>query len=73
MSKTIFTKAGSIVDLGVFSFQLTRRLDDLDHLDLAILKDSKRTESACCAISGKAFRKEFVLTASVPQKPIALS
>ena len=43
--KTIFTKEGSIVDLGLFSIQLTR-LDNLDHLDLAILKESRRTESA---------------------------
>ena len=49
--KTIITKkAGSIVDLGLFSIQLTRS-DNLDHLDLAISKESKRTESACCAIS----------------------
>ena len=40
---------------------------------MAILKESKRTESACCAISGKAFSEEIVLTASVPQKYIALS
>ena len=72
MSKTIFTKAGYIVDLGLFSFQLTR-LDNLDHLDLAISKDGKRTESACCAISGKAFGKETVLTASVPQKPTSIA
>ena len=32
--KTIFTKAGSIVDLPLFSIQLTRS-DNLDHLDLA--------------------------------------
>ena len=70
--KTIFTKAGSIVDLGLFSLQLTRS-DDLDHLDLAISNESKRTWSACCAISGKAFGKETTLMASVLQKPIALS
>ena len=70
--KTIITKAGSIVDLGLFSIQLTRS-DNLDPLDLAISKGSKRTESACCAISGKPFGKETVLTASVPQKYIALS
>ena len=42
---------------------------------MAILKESKRTESACCAISGKAFSEETVLTASAPQKytGIALS
>ena len=70
--KTIITKAGSIVDLGLFSIQLSRS-DNLDHHDLAISKGSKRTESACCAISGKSFGKETVLTASVPQKYIALS
>ena len=67
--ETVFTKAGSIVDLGLFSVQLTRS-DNLDHLDLAISKESKRTESACCAISGKLFSKEIMLTASVPQKPV---
>ena len=69
--KTIITKAGYIVDLGLFSIQLTRS-DSLDHLDLAISKESKPTESACCAISGKAFSKEIILTASVPQKNVAL-
>ena len=69
--KTIITKAGSIVDLGLFSIQLTRS-DNLDHLDLAISKESKRKESACCAISGKSFGKETVLTASVPQKYVTL-
>ena len=52
--QTIFTKAGFIVDLGLFSFQLTRS-DNLDLLDLAIAQESKRKESACCAISGNAF------------------
>ena len=70
--KTTITKAGSIVDLGLFSIQLSRS-DNLDHLDLAISKGSKRTESACCAISGKSFGKETILTASVPPKYIALS
>ena len=70
--KTISTKKRSIVDLGLSSIPL-KRLDNLDHLDLAISKESKRTESACCPISGQAFGKETVLTASVPQKPIALS
>ena len=45
----------------------------MDHLALAISKESKQTESACCAILEKAFGKETVLTASVLQKPIALS
>ena len=69
---TIFTKAGSIVDLGLSSFQLTRS-DNLDPLELAISKESKRLEAACCAISRKALSKEIVLTASIPQKPIAPS
>ena len=42
-------------------------------MNCKISKESKRTESACCAISEKAFGKETVLTASVPQKPIARS
>ena len=62
--KTIFTKERSIVDLGLFLIQLTRS-DSLDHLDLAISKETKRTESACCAISAKAFSKKAVLTASI--------
>ena len=70
-AKTIFAKAGSIVDLGLFSIELARS-DNLEHFDLAISKESKRTESACCAISGKTFGKEIVLTAPVPQKPVAL-
>ena len=40
---------------------------------MAISKESNCTESACCAILGKTFGKEIVLTTSVPQKPIALS
>ena len=70
--ETIFTEAGSIVDLGLFSIQITRS-DNLDHLDLAIAKEKKWTESACCAISGKEFGNPTVLTASILQKPIALS
>ena len=70
--KTTITKAVSIVDLGLFSIQLSRS-DNLDHLDLAISKESERTEPACCAISGKSFCKETVSTASVPQKYIALA
>ena len=70
--KTIITKAGSIVDLGLFSIQLTRS-DNLDHFDLAISKESKRKESACCAISGNLFGKETVLPTSVPQKHTTLS
>ena len=33
--KTIFTKAGFIIDLGLFSIQLTRS-DNLDHLNLLV-------------------------------------
>ena len=40
---------------------------------MAISKESKRTELACCAILRKSFGKETVSTASVPQKYIALS
>ena len=59
----IFTKAGTIiVDLGLFSIQLMKS----DNLDLAIGKESKRPESACCAILGKTFDKEIIVTASVP-------
>ena len=43
--KTIITKAGFIVDIDLFSIQLTRS-NNMDHLDLAISKDSKRTEAA---------------------------
>ena len=52
--QTICSKAGSTVDLGLFSIQLTRS-DNLDHFDLAISKESKRTESVYCAILGEAF------------------
>ena len=45
----------------------------MDHLDLAISKEGKRTESTCCAISGKVIRKETVIRTSVPQKPLAPS
>ena len=64
--KTIFTNASSIVYLDLFLIQLTRS-DNLDHLHLAIAKESKRTKSACCAISGEKFGNETVLTALVPQ------
>ena len=71
-AKNIFTKAGSIVGLGLFSIQLIRS-NNLDHLDLVIAKGSIRTAPACCAVSGKAFGNQTVLTASVPQNPITLS
>ena len=70
--KTIFTKAGWIIDLGSSWIQSTRS-DNFDHLDLAIAKVSKRASSAYCAISRKTLCNEIVLTTSVQQKPIALS
>ena len=39
---------------------------------MVVLKESKRTESVLGAISGKTFGKEIILTASVPQKPVAI-
>ena len=42
--KTVITKGGPLVDLGSFSIQLNRS-DKLDHLDLAIVNESKRAES----------------------------
>ena len=54
--KTIIEQKGSSLDLGAFSVQLTR-LDSMEYLDLTIAKESRRTESALCAISGKTFRK----------------
>ena len=49
------------------------RLYNLAHLDVSIAIESKRTESACCAVLGKTLGKENVLTASAPQKSRALS
>ena len=43
--KTVITKSASHLDLGSFSFQLTRS-GNMDHLDLTISKESRRTESA---------------------------
>ena len=57
--KTVFTKADSIIGLDLFSIQLTRS-DSLDHPVLAVAKESKRTESACCAFSGKSFGNQTV-------------
>ena len=70
--KTIIEKNGSSLDVGTFSIQLTR-LDSVDHLDLKIAKESRRTETALCAISGEKLGKESVLTALVPKKPVAQS
>ena len=43
----------------------------MEYLDLTIVKESRKTESALCAISGKIFGKEHVLTALVSKKPVA--
>ena len=69
--KNICTKSEFILDLGSFFIQLMRS-DSLNHLDLVIAKESKRTESARCAVSGKSFGNETVMAGSVPQKPITL-
>ena len=69
--KTVITKAGSVLALGLLLIQL--RWDDLDHLDLALAKESKRTEPVCWAVSGKTFGNKTVLIAPIPQKLIALS
>ena len=70
--KVVIAKGGSILDLGSFSSQL-KRTNNFDNFDLAITKESKRTELACCAVWGKTFRNETVLTTSLPQKTIAPS
>ena len=43
----------------------------MEYLVLAIAKESRRTQSALCAMSGKTFRKEASLTALVPNKSVA--
>ena len=68
--QNVTTKGRSIIHLGSF-YSLLWISDNLDHLDLAISKESKRTESTFCAVSGKTF--ETIITASVPKKFIALS
>ena len=70
--KRIIEKNGLSLNLGPFSVQLTR-LYDMDHLDLKIVKYSRKTESALCAVLGESFAKESVLTALVPNSPVALS
>ena len=60
--KTIIEKSGSSLDLGPLSVQLVR-LNKRDGLDRTIAKESRRTESALCVISGKTFGKKSVLTA----------
>ena len=51
---TIIEQKGSSLDLEAFSVQLTWS-DGMEYLDLTIAKESRRTESALCAISGKHF------------------
>ena len=68
--RTIIEQKGSSLDLGAFNVQLTRS-SSMEYLDLTIANESRRTESALCAISGKTFRKEAVLTALVPMKSVA--
>ena len=70
--KTFIKKNGSFLDLEPYNIQLTR-LDNIDRLDLTIVKESRRTESAFCTTSGKMFDKETVLTDSVSTKPVGLS
>ena len=41
----MIAKAGSILGFGLFSIQLMR-FNSLDHLDVAVVKESKRTEPA---------------------------
>ena len=45
----------------------------MDHLDLTIAEESRKTESVLCAISGKTYSNESVLTAFlVLKKPVML-
>ena len=43
----------------------------MEYFDLTIARGSRRAESALCAISGKTFGRESVLTALVPKTPVA--
>ena len=43
----------------------------MEYLVLTIAKESRRTQSALCAISEKTNRKEALLTALVPKKSVA--
>ena len=63
---------GSSLDLGALTVRLTR-LDSMEYLDTTAANKSRKTESALCAISGKTFGKESVLTPLVPNKPVSLS
>ena len=49
--KTVITTGGSFLDLGLFSVQLSR-YDNVDHLNLANVKESLTTESELSAVSG---------------------
>ena len=48
----------------------TKMLFYMDHRDLTIANESRRTESALCAISGRAFGNKTVLTDIMSKKPI---
>ena len=50
--KPVTTKGGSILDLDPSSFQ-SRGSNNLDHLDLAIVKGSKRTKRYFALFQGK--------------------
>ena len=71
-AKTIIERRGSFLDVVNFGVQLTL-LDDMEYLDLTITKESRRTESALCAISGKNLGKESVVKTLVSKKPVAQS
>ena len=56
----MIAKNASYLDLDPCCIQLTRS-DNINHLDLVAAKES-RTESTFCAILGKTFGNETVLT-----------
>ena len=70
--KTIIENNESSLDRVLLIIQLTR-LDNMDHLNITIAKESGRAEFSLRAISGKTFGKESVRTVLVPEKPVALS
>ena len=47
-------------------------MDNIKYIDLATVKENRRTESALCVISGEKFVKESVPTALVSKTPVAL-
>ena len=59
--KKIIEQKGSSLDLGAFNVQLTRLDSSMEYLYLTIAKESRRTESALCVISGKSSREEAVI------------